>query len=161
MRGVARSCLLSVAIDSAILDLHLEQRMTFRTTVIRLIFLHVIVFCALFSTACADFTTPDLPPVPRFTSPDNFCASLPRLNGNLYYCGTNVGFLQGGLPNGWAGGCFPALQPNNGLVGYLGYSGSRNAAYGVYSTQGEANDTCALLARAGISCTGIIRCTRE
>ena len=124
--------------------------------------LHAVALIALFALVCAGCTEEDnLVAPPQWSSPENFCASLPRVNGTLYYCGTVVGFLQGNLPNGWYGGCFPALTPNNGFTGYLGYSGSRGAAWGVYGNLGDAQDTCSLLAQGGVTCTGIIRCTRE
>ena len=101
----------------------------------------------------------DPSPVPQ--SAEAFCASLPQAGfGNLFFCGTAQGNLQGGLPNGYQGFCMTADTPNLGLVGYSAttYNGGAFPVTDFSTSQDECN---MLNANGANQCGSIIRCTRQ
>jgi hypothetical protein len=121
--------------------------------------LAVILVC-LKGDSCGGLTSPVEPAAQVWRSPEQYCASQPSVNGNAFYCGTTVGFMQQGLPNGWYGGCFIARFPYNGLTGFNGYSGSGGYTTNVRQTLSEAQQACRDLQPVG-GCTGILQCYRQ
>ena len=94
-------------------------------------------------------------------SAEAFCSSLPQVGfGNLFFCGTPQGNLQGGLPSGYQGYCMTADTPNIGLVGYSAttYTGGAFPVTDFSTSQGECD---ALNTNGANQCGSIIRCTRE
>jgi hypothetical protein len=94
-------------------------------------------------------------------TPEAFCASLPNIGtGNLFFCPSSQGNLQGGLPNGWLGMCEVPDRSFNGLVGYSGYT-SNGGRFPVSSSQSEADQNCGATVTTFGICSGVTRCTRQ
>jgi hypothetical protein len=120
----------------------------------------VLTAAVLSAIGCSKFLDDLTAPTPKTQTGEQFCATLPRVNGNLFFCGTVQGNLQG-VPSPNQGYCMAALS--NGVVGLVGYSATTfsGGAFPVNSFAG-AQDDCNAVNGPGLrQCGSIIRCTRE
>lgn len=122
-----------------------------------------VIVLTLSASSCGDSLGSPVEPVrPVWTSPEQFCASLPKANGNLFWCGYNISGLQMGLPNGWQGGCMPAQFPGLGLVGYSGYGYAPNGkAFGLTVETLAQEDAICYPSGQPRLCSGIMTCSRQ
>jgi hypothetical protein len=101
----------------------------------------------------------------RLTAPtatqtgEQYCGTLPQVNGKLFFCGTVQANLQN-VPSPNQGYCMSAASPNSlGLVGYSAVTFAGGAD--LVRSMIDATDTCNNLNVGTLrQCGSVIRCTR-
>ncbi len=124
----------------------------------RKFFLAASIILVAASWGCADLIGDTDQPA----TPEEFCAGVPNVqgNGHMFYCSSTRTNLQGNLPNGWLGMCFPPDRSFSGNVGYSGYT-SNGGRFPVVPTQSEAFADCGATVTSSGICSGVTQCTRE
>jgi len=120
----------------------------------------VLPAAAILATAgCSDLFNSLAAPTPAVQTGEQFCGTLPQVNGKLFFCGTVQGNLQT-VPSPNQGYCMAAEEAGRlGLVGYSATTFSGGAD--LVKSMADATDMCNLLNSGGTrQCGSIIRCTR-
>jgi hypothetical protein len=125
----------------------------------KLIFMVLCAAAILASNGCSNLLEDLTAPTVKAQTGEEFCATLPRVNGNMFFCGTVQGNLQS-VPAPNQGYCMSAAANNLGLVGYSATTFAGGAD--VVRSMGDATDMCNNLNFGGLrQCGSIIRCTRS
>lgn len=90
---------------------------------------------------------------------EEYCGTLPQVNGKLFFCGSPQGNLQN-VPSPNQGYCMAAAAP--GSLGLVGYSATTFAGGAdLVRSMADATDMCNNLNFGNLrQCGSIIRCTR-
>lgn len=110
--------------------------------------------CSSLSNAINSLTSPT-----KTQTGEEYCGTLPQVNGKLFFCGTVQGNLQT-VPSPNQGYCMAAAAA--GTLGLVGYSATTfSGGADLVKSMADATDVCNGLNVGGLrQCGSIIRCTR-
>jgi hypothetical protein len=109
--------------------------------------------CSSLSNAISNLTSPT-----KTQTGEEYCGTLPQVNGKLFFCGTVQGNLQN-VPSPNQGYCMAAAANGLGLVGYSATTFAGGAD--LVRSMADATDICNSLNVGNLrQCGSIIRCTR-